>query len=378
MSHKTLKYQPGLLVYPLSILSLLISIILLVSHLQTTPTTSIAYLPTGPLNADHVVSAVYVNLEYSLTRRNLMEARWRNKINNLARFPAVTAEEIIEVGTHNRFKSTVGEIALLTSTLRAFRHFIETDPTAHALLVMDDDVTDSLYATWIFSLEEVAELATKMAPQWGVVRLGYAYRGIYQDRMAFRFPFIVSKLRRVFGSFANLYSRAFIVKALELYPLNPDGFLGSVTNIRVDESFLNYVLQQSGLQELLLYPQMMQVDPLEWLTQTGVRTAASSSSGSLREAIDSLKLDYGNASHLASYSRALSSASMFHSITRSGELLGLGSTRDDLIALAHGYLDKWHPSLVNEVFNVWSGDYMKGGKVLSSWRKPSTPFYGVP
>ncbi|KAH0485348.1 MAG: uncharacterized protein KVP18_005223 [Porospora cf. gigantea A] len=305
-----------------------------------------------------------------------MELRWRKKIKDLARFPAVSADEIIKVST-NRLKATAGETALLTSTLRAFKNFIETDHTAHALLVMDDDVTDTLYSTWTFSLEEVAELASKMAPQWGVVRLGYAYRGVLHDEMAFRFPFIFGKLRRVYGSFANMYSRAFVVKALELYPLTSDGFIASVTGmVRVDGSFLHYVLQQSGTQELLLYPQMMQVDPLEWLTQTGVRSLPSSSSESLRDAIDGLELDYSNSSHLASYARALLSASMFNSITRSGELLGLGSTRDELIVLAHGYLNKWHPSLVNEIFNIWSGDYMKGGKLVSSWRLPSTPFYG--
>lgn len=55
---------------------------------------------------------------------------------------------------------------------------------------MDDDVTDSLHSTWIYSVSEIAELADRHFPGWGVIRLGYAYRALVSETIHYRYPFV--------------------------------------------------------------------------------------------------------------------------------------------------------------------------------------------
>ena len=137
---------------------------------------------------------------------------------------------------------------------------------------MDDILVD----TWVYTVEEVSELATRYLGAWGVIRLGYSFRLNKRMRLQFQFPFLWSdQPLPLFGSFANLYSRKFAETALQIYGYQ-NGKITKFPDTRkpyqVDVGLITGTLQDAGLQQAIVFPQMFTVDVLEWLTQTNLRS----------------------------------------------------------------------------------------------------------
>ena len=137
---------------------------------------------------------------------------------------------------------------------------------------MDDVLVD----TWVYTVEEVSELATRYLGDWGVVRLGYSFRLNKRMNLHFQFPFLwADEPLPLFGSFANLYSREFAEAALQIYGFE-NGKITKFPDTRkpyqVDVGLITGTLMSAGLQQAIVFPQMFTVDVLEWLTQTNLRS----------------------------------------------------------------------------------------------------------
>ncbi|KAH0479859.1 MAG: hypothetical protein KVP17_004677 [Porospora cf. gigantea B] len=234
---------------------------------------------------------------------------------------------------------------------------------------MDDDVDDILVDTWVYTVEEVSELATRYLGAWGVIRLGYSFRLNKRMRLQFQFPFLWSdQPLPLFGSFANLYSRKFAETALQIYGYQ-NGKITKFPDTRkpyqVDVGLITGTLQDAGLQQAIVFPQMFTVDVLEWLTQTNLRSPLGLSAddeiafGNVDglNVLSRLATVYNGMSHLRATNVAVLASRVFADVYRSFREMQPDLPRDELLALTFRYIGRWRRDVVSRVFNIHSGYY---------------------
>ncbi|KAH0480592.1 MAG: uncharacterized protein KVP18_003239 [Porospora cf. gigantea A] len=234
---------------------------------------------------------------------------------------------------------------------------------------MDDDVDDVLVDTWVYTVEEVSELATRYLGDWGVVRLGYSFRLNKRMNLHFQFPFLwADEPLPLFGSFANLYSREFAEAALQIYGFE-NGKITKFPDTRkpyqVDVGLITGTLMSAGLQQAIVFPQMFTVDVLEWLTQTNLRSPLGLAADDAMAFgnVDGLKVlsrlatVYNGMSHLRATSVAILASRIFGDVYRSFREMRPDLPRHELLVLTFRYIGRWRRDVASRLFNIHSGYY---------------------